>query len=96
MHAADGDLAGIVQHHAGRVEGDVPSPGTRARLPAAGEPVQNVQVRHSKDILAPYAKVIGNLLVSRKLELNTGRPEPGNNGYWQLGYQQPQACVVIG
>ena len=32
----------------------------------------------------------------RKLELNTGRPEPGNNGYWQLGTQQPEACMVIG
>ena len=23
-------------------------------------------------------------------------PEPGNNGYWQPGGQQPQACMVIG
>ena len=44
---------------------------------------------------AKAPKYQANALVQpRKLELTTGRPEPGNGGYsrdWQLGYQVPDS-----
>ena len=35
------------------------------------------------------------VIYPRKLELNTGRLELGNNGFWELGNQQLQPCMVI-
>ena len=40
------------------------------------------------------SQIFLSLFRARKLELTTGRPEPGNSGYsrdWQLGYQVPDS-----
>ena len=51
--------------------------------------------RYELSVLSPQVPI-----KPRKLELNTGRQDPGNNGYWQLGDQDQhspnQACMLIG
>ena len=77
----------------------VPPPQREGQAPKLGRMDRDFSGRvttNGHTSLDTTGKPDQNSTDSRKLELNTGRPDPGNNGYWQLGDQEPQACMVIG